>query len=113
MSLFTSRSISLCLILSLELICPLQHPILSLGEKPAGSRFSEPRLRAASTVPSARPVLTPAEPRFLPKISDGRAGELARLLQRPALRLQGERGLDVGAELSALGRAAAPALHPR
>lgn len=59
--------------LSPELVSPLQHPILlSLGDKSAGSRCSEPRLRAASTAPSARPVLTPPEPRFLPQTAQAR-----------------------------------------
>lgn len=72
-SLFASLSNSPCVCLSLELISPLQQPILlSLGDKSAGSRFSEPRLRAASSAPSARPVLTPAEPRFLSQIAQAR-----------------------------------------
>ena len=95
LSFFMSLSISLCVSvsLSLELFSPLHHPILlSLGEKSAVSRFSEPCLHAASTGSSVCPVLIMQRlfpPPDLPgSASDGLAGELTWLLPVPPRRMQ-------------------------
>nr|XP_042097507.1 PI-PLC X domain-containing protein 1 isoform X1 [Ovis aries] len=90
-----------------------EAPAGQRAQRAAGSSRWTPR--SESAVRTRRPPGRRADrlPRSPGSASDGRASELGRLLPRPALRLQGERGLDVGAELSTLGRATAPALHPR
>ena len=120
-SLRVSVQLSLCLSVSrARLPSPAAHPPFSWRQvrrfpflRATPSRRQQ-RAFCTSCFNSCRaPFPLPDRPDRPGSASDGRAGELARLLPRPTLRLQGERGLDVGAELSALGLAPAPALHPR
>lgn len=71
-SLRVSVQLSPCMSVSrARLPSPAPHPPFSWRQV-RRSRFSETRLRAASTAPSARPVLTPPEPRFLPQTAQAR-----------------------------------------